>query len=101
MIFGEIFIDDGEYELNVGCVMCLFVVVNIGDCLVQVGLYYYFFEVNDVLLFDCVVVCGFWFNIVVGMVVCFEFGQMCIVEFVVFVGECVVYGFQGKVMGLL
>lgn len=81
--------------------MVMVMVVNIGDCFVQIGLYYYFYEVNDVLCFDCEVMCGYWFNIVVGIVVCFELGQECMVEFVVFVGDCVVYGFVGCVMGKL
>lgn len=74
MILGEIIFVVGEIELNVGVEVMVLLVVNIGDCFIQVGSYYYFVEINFVLLFDCDVVMGKWFDIVVGMVVWFELG---------------------------
>lgn len=101
MIFGEYYVKFGQIVLNIGWVICCVVVENYGDWLIQVGLYYYFVEVNLVLKFDCQQVVGYCLNILVGMVVCFEFGQKCEVELVVFVGYCVVFGFCGEVMGFL
>lgn len=99
MIFGEYDIQFGDIEFNVGCCIFVLSVVNIGDWLIQVGLYYYFFEVNDVFVFDCLVICGMCLNIVVGIVVCFELGQSCEVELVEIGGGWWVYGFVGWVMG--
>lgn len=101
MILGEVFFVDGEIELNVGFDILIFEVFNIGDCLVQVGSYYYFVEINLGLFFDWDKVCGMWLDILVGIVVCFEFGQICFVMLVFYCGNCIVYGFNQYVMGSL
>lgn len=101
MISGELILVDGMLELNSGVEVIIFMVVNIGDCLVQVGSYYYFVEINSGLEFDCEVVFGMCLDIVVGIVVCFESGQKCEVNLILILGGCVVYGFNQKVMGKL
>lgn len=75
MIFGEIFYGSGDIEMNVVVFFCLQMwIINVGDCLVQVGSYVYFLQVNWVLLFDCVMVYGYCLDILVVIVVCFELG---------------------------
>lgn len=101
MIFGEIFFVDGEIIFNVDWQVIMLMVVNIGDCLVQVGSYYYFVEINLGFDFDRKVVWGMWLDIVVGIVVCFEFGQQCEVLLIFLVGDWKVFGFNVNIMGVL
>lgn len=51
-VVGEYLLEGGEIEFNVGWFVIMLIVVNIVDCLVQVGSYFYFFEVNVGLCFD-------------------------------------------------
>ncbi|MCX4159910.1 MULTISPECIES: urease subunit beta [Paraburkholderia] len=101
MIPGELLIDDGEHELNVGRATISVTVSNTGDRPVQVGSHYHFYEVNPALAFDRAAARGFRLNIAAGTAVRFEPGQARTVELVALAGERVVYGFNGKVMGKL
>ncbi|REE20075.1 MULTISPECIES: urease subunit beta [unclassified Paraburkholderia] len=101
MIPGELFIDDGEHELNAGRATVTVVVSNTGDRPVQIGSHYHFYEVNEALSFDRDVARGFRLNIAAGTAVRFEPGQERTVELVELAGDRVVYGFNGKVMGKL
>ncbi|WP_322050857.1 urease subunit beta [Paraburkholderia bannensis] len=101
MIPGEMLIDDGEIELNVGRETVTVTVANTGDRPVQIGSHFHFYEVNDALAFDRETARGFRLNIAAGTAVRFEPGQERTVELVALAGERAVYGFSGKVMGPL
>ncbi|MBB3000811.1 MULTISPECIES: urease subunit beta [Paraburkholderia] len=101
MIPGEMLIDDGEIELNVGRETLSVTVANTGDRPVQIGSHYHFYEVNEALVFEREVTRGFRLNIAAGTAVRFEPGQERTVELVALAGERAVYGFNGKVMGPL
>ena len=101
MIPGEMFIKDGEIELNKGRKSVTLSVANSGDRPIQVGSHYHFFETNDALKFDRERARGFRLNIAAGTAVRFEPGQQRDVELVELAGDRIVYGFQGKIMGAL
>ena len=101
MIPGELFIDDGELELNVGRATKSLVVRNTGDRPIQVGSHYHFFETNSALDFPRDEARGYRLNIAAGTAVRFEPGQQRTVELVALSGLRHVYGFQGLVMGAL
>jgi urease subunit beta len=101
MIPGEMNIEAGEIELNVGRRTLTLEVANTGDRPVQVGSHYHFFETNEGLSFDRAVARGMRLNIAAGTAVRFEPGQTRTVELVDYAGERKVYGFQGKVQGAL
>ena len=52
MIPGEMFIQDGEIELNKGRKTVTLAVSNTGDRPIQVGSHYHFFETNPALKFE-------------------------------------------------
>ncbi len=99
MIPGEMKIEAGEIELNVGRRTLTLKVANTGDRPIQVGSHYHFFETNEALTFDRAAARGMRLNIAAGTAVRFEPGQTRTVELVDYAGERKVYGFQGKVMG--
>ena len=101
MIPGEMKIEAGEIELNVGRRTLTIEVANTGDRPIQVGSHYHFFETNEGLQFDRAAARGMRLNIAAGTAVRFEPGQTRTVELVDYAGERQVYGFQGKVMGTL
>ena len=101
MIPGEMFIKDGEIELNVGRKTVTMSVTNTGDRPIQVGSHYHFFETNEALKFERKKAYGYRLNIAAGTAVRFEPGQTRTVELVALAGERKVYGFQGRVMGKL
>jgi urease subunit beta len=101
MIPGELFIKDGEIELNAGRKTVTLTVANTGDRPIQVGSHYHFAETNAALAFDRVAARGFRLNIPAGTAVRFEPGQTRRVELVALSGARVVYGFTGAVMGPL
>lgn len=101
MIPGEIFPAAGDIALNVGRDTVTLTVANTGDRPIQVGSHYHFFETNHALQFEREKTRGFRLNIAAGTAVRFEPGQTREVELVAFVGDRVVYGFQGKIMGAL
>ena len=101
MIPGEMKIDAGEIELNVGRRTMTLAVANTGDRPIQVGSHYHFFETNEALSFDRAAARGMRLNIAAGTAVRFEPGQTRTVGLVDYAGERRVYGFQGKVQGAL
>jgi urease subunit beta len=101
MIPGEMKVDSGEIELNVGRRTVTLTVANTGDRPIQVGSHYHFFETNEALDFDRVAARGMRLNIAAGTAVRFEPGQSRTVELVDYAGARKVYGFQGKIQGAL
>ncbi|MET7013924.1 urease subunit beta [Uliginosibacterium flavum] len=101
MIPGELFVDEGEHELNVGRRTQSLSVANTGDRPIQIGSHYHFAETNAALSFDRVAAHGMRLNIASGTAVRFEPGQSRTVELVDYAGERKVYGFRGLVQGSL
>jgi urease subunit beta len=101
MIPGELFILDGEIELNAGRNALTLSVQNTGDRPIQVGSHYHFFETNSSLQFDRALARGYRLDIAAGTAVRFEPGQARTVRLVQYSGLRRVFGFQGKVMGNL
>ena len=101
MIPGEMFIKDGEIELNAGRETVALSVTNTGDRPIQVGSHYHFFETNPALAFDRARARGCRLDIPAGSAVRFEPGQTRTVRLVPYAGERHCYGFNGLVMGPL
>ena len=101
MIPGELFIKDGEIELNAGRKTVTLTVANTGDRPIQVGSHYHFFETNPALSFEREKARGMRLDIPAGTAVRFEPGQTREVRLVAYAGACRVFGFQGKVNGKL
>ena len=101
MIPGELFIEDGEIELNAGRERRAVSVANTGDRPVQVGSHYHFHETNPALDFDRDAALGFRLDIAAGTAVRFEPGQVREVTLVAYAGDRVVHGFRGAVAGPL
>src|SRR5438046_6892722 len=101
MIPGEMFIKDGEIELNAGRKTVTLAVTNSGDRPIQVGSHYHFFETNPALRFDRKKARGMRLAIAAGTAVRFEPGQTREVTLVAFVGERKIYGFRQQIMGKL
>ena len=76
-------------------------VTNTGDRPVQVGSHFHFFEVNKALDFDRKEAYGMRLMIPAGTAVRFEPGMIRKIEVVALSGKREVYGFNGKVNGLL
>ena len=101
MIPGEMFVQDGDIELNKGRKTVALTVSNTGDRPIQVGSHYHFFETNPALKFDRKKARGMRLNIAAGTAVRFEPGQTRDVTLVAVAGKRVIYGFRGDVMGKL
>lgn len=101
MIPGEMLIEAGDIELNVGRRTTTVIVANSGDRPIQIGSHYHFYETNPALVFDRDATYGMRLNIAAGTAVRFEPGQKRTVELVELAGERKVYGFNGKIMGAL
>jgi urease subunit beta len=101
MIPGEMFIQDGDIELNAGRKTATVTVANTGDRPIQVGSHYHFFETNAALQFDRKKARGMRLDIAAGTAVRFEPGQARDVTLVALAGKRTVYGFRGDVMGKL
>ena len=101
MIPGEMFIQDGEIELNKGRRTVTLTVSNTGDRPIQVGSHYHFFETNPALRFDRKKARGMRLDIAAGTAVRFEPGQSREVTLVALAGKRTVYGFRQDVMGKL
>ena len=99
MIPGELFIQDGEIELNAGRKTVTLTVANTGDRPVQVGSHYHFFETNPALKFDRGQARGYRLDIAAGTAVRFEPGQSRSVRLIAIAGKREVYGFRQEVMG--
>src|SRR5215204_4931814 len=98
---GEMFIKDGDIELNKGRKTVTLDVSNTGDRPIQVGSHYHFFETNPALKFDRKKARGMRLNIPAGTAVRFEPGQSREVTLVALAGKRAAYGFRGDVMGKL
>jgi urease subunit beta len=96
---GELFIDEGEHELNPGRDKITLVVSNSGDRPIQVGSHYHFAETNAALVFDRQAAKGMRLNIASGTAVRFEPGQERTVTLVAYAGQRQVWGFRGLVNG--
>ena len=96
---GQMFIEPGDIEFNVGRPTLTVEVSNSGDRPVQIGSHFHFYEVNDALLFEREKTKGYRLNIVAGTAVRFEPGQKRTVELVEVAGDKRIYGFAGRVMG--
>ncbi len=101
MIPGEMFIKDGDIELNKGRKTLTLTVANTGDRPIQVGSHYHFFETNPALKFDRKKARGTRLDIPAGTAVRFEPGQSREVTLVALAGKRTVYGFRQDVMGKL
>jgi urease subunit beta len=101
MIPGEMFIQDGEIELNAGRKTMTLAVTNTGDRPIQVGSHYHFFETNPALKFERRKARGMRLDIAAGTAVRFEPGQTREVMLCALAGKRTIYGFRGDVMGKL
>src|SRR6201990_1244708 len=101
MIPGELFIKDGEIELNAGRKTVTLSVSNSGDPPIQGRWHYHFFETNPALKFDRKKARGMRLDIAAGTAVRFEPGQTRDVTLVALAGKRTIYGFRGDVMGKL
>ena len=101
MIPGEMFIQNGEIELNKGRRTVTLTVANTGDRPIQVGSHYHFFETNPALDFERKKARGMRLDIAAGTAVRFEPGQTREVTLVALAGKRTVYGFRQAVMGKL
>ena len=101
MIPGEMLIEEGEIEINVGRARATVTVANSGDRPVQVGSHFHFYEVNPALAFDREQAYGMRLDIAAGTAVRFEPGQERTVQLVALAGDRIVHGFNGRVMGKL
>jgi len=101
MIPGELFIKDGEIELNKGRRSVTLAVSNSGDRPIQVGSHYHFFETNPALRFDRKKARGMRLDIAAGTAVRFEPGQTRDVTLVAVAGKRTIYGFRQDIMGKL
>jgi urease subunit beta len=101
MVPGEMFIKDGEIELNGGRKTVALSVSNTGDRPIQVGSHYHFFETNPALKFDRKKARGMRLDIAAGTAVRFEPGQTREVMLVAIAGKRRIYGFRQDVMGKL
>src|SRR5438132_13537321 len=101
MIPGEMFIQDGEIELNAGRKTVVLSVTNTGDRPIQVGSHYHFFETNPALKFDRRRARGMRLDIAAATAVRFEPGQTRDVQLVALAGKRVVYRLRGDGQGKL
>ena len=101
MIPGEMFIKEGEIELNRGRKTVTLAVTNTGDRPIQVGSHYHFFETNPALKFDRKKARGMRLDIAAGTAVRFEPGQTREITLVAVAGKRTIYGFRQDVMGKL
>ena len=99
MIPGEMFIKDGDIELNAGRKTATVTVANSGDRPIQVGSHYHFYETNAALAFDREPARGFRLDIPAGTATRFEPGQSREVRLVAYAGRRRVIGFNGKING--
>src|ERR1700741_2696128 len=101
MIPGELFIQDGEIELNAGRKTVTLTVANSGDRAIQVGSHYHFFETNPALKFDPTKAPGMRLDIAAGTAVRFEPGQSREGTLVAMAGARTVHGLRQGIMGKL
>ena len=101
MIPGEMIVAAGEIELNADRPTVRMLVGNTGDRPIQIGSHYHFYEANEALEFNREQAKGMRLDIPAGTAVRFEPGDEREVQLVPFVGSREVYGFNGRVNGML
>jgi urease beta subunit len=101
MIPGELFVAEGEIEINAGRPTVSLTVANTGDRPIQVGSHYHFYETNAALAFDREQARGYRLDIPAGTATRFEPGQTREVRLVAFAGARRVVGFNAKINGEL
>ncbi len=101
IIPGEMLIEEGDIELNVGRTSIRITVANSGDRPIQVGSHYHFYETNPALIFDRAKTRGFRPDIPAGTAIRFEPGQEREIRLVAYAGNREVYGFRQQIMGKL
>jgi urease subunit beta len=101
MIPGQMLVEAGDIELNVGRATAVVEVANSGDRPIQVGSHFHFFETNPALRFDRRAAYGMRLDIAAGTAVRFEPGQKRTVALVALAGDRIVHGFNGLVSGRL
>ena len=101
MIPGEIIVQEGEIELNLGRPRIQIKVANTGDRPIQVGSHFHFYEVNEALNFNREQAKGRRLDIPAGTAMRFEPGDEREVVLVPFVGSRQVYGFNSRIEGQL
>ncbi|MBD1884247.1 urease subunit beta [Microcoleus vaginatus] len=101
MIPGEMIVSAGEIELNADRPTLRLLVGNKGDRPIQIGSHYHFYEANEALEFNREQAKGMRLDIPAGTAVRLEPGDEREVQLVPFVGSRQVYGFNGKVNGML
>jgi urease subunit beta len=101
MIPGELFVPDGDIELNHDRPVTTLMVANSGDRPIQVGSHFHFYEVNRALLFDRAAARGTRLDIPAGTAVRFEPGDERSVNLIPLAGSRQVYGFNGLINGHL
>jgi len=101
MIPGEMIVSAGEIELNADRPTVRMLVGNTGDRPIQIGSHYHFYEANEALEFNREQAKGMRLDIPAGTAVRFEPGDEREVQLVPFVGTRQVYGFNGRVNGML
>ena len=99
---GEIKVAEADNIIaNVKLDIKIIEVSNVGDRPIQVGSHYHFYEVYKYLKFDRSKALRFRLNIPAGTAVRFEPGMIRKIEVIALSGKREVYGFNGKVNGLL
>ena len=101
MIPGELFVPDGEIELNHNRPVTTLTVANSGDRPIQVGSHYHFYEVNAALRFEREPTKGMRLDIPAGTAVRFEPGDEKQVQLVALAGSREIYGFNAQIEGKL
>jgi urease subunit beta len=101
MIPGEVFLADGQIEINPGRTVLALTVRNTGDRPIQVGSHYHFAEANAGLDFDRTAAWGHRLAVPAGTSVRFEPGMPRDVELVLLAGARIVPGLRGLVGGPL
>ena len=96
---GELFIDDGDIEINAARQTVTLKVTNTGDRPVQIGSHYHFFETNKALDFQRAEAYGMHLDIPAGTAVRFEPGEAREVTLVEFGGPGELYGLNGLTNG--
>ena len=96
---GELFIDDGDIEINAARQTVILKVTNTGDRPVQIGSHYHFFETNKALDFQRAEAYGMHLDIPAGTAVRFEPGEAREVTLVEFGGTGELYGLNGLTNG--
>jgi urease subunit beta len=99
MIPGELFVKEGEIELNAGRSSVILRVANTGDRPIQVGSHYHFFETNPALQFDRAQARCMRLDIPAGTAVRFEPGQTREVALIAVAGGRKIFGFRQDIMG--